>query len=139
MKKLMLVFCIFLTVSSIWAYFSDDDDFVLGCYSYLKPFTDQAAMNNALLDYMQSAHYNSTIWNLYSNLSLGNTLLTNITNHRLDSFITDYYNGFSGDLVPEIYIAGRMTHWEASAVFSDQKFPALQQELVGRICCSEKA
>jgi hypothetical protein len=42
------------------------------------------------------------------------------------------------DLIPEIYTSRRVTHGSATAVFSDQKFPALQQELVGRICCSEK-
>nr|MDK2851501.1 hypothetical protein [Candidatus Cloacimonadota bacterium] len=42
------------------------------------------------------------------------------------------------DLIPEIYTSRRVTHESATAVFSDQKFPALQQELDGRICCSEK-
>src|SRR5690554_5552293 len=43
-----------------------------------------------------------------------------------------------GDLIPEIYTSRRVTHESVTAVFSDQKFPALQQELDGRICCSEK-
>jgi len=42
------------------------------------------------------------------------------------------------DLIPEIYAIGRVTHWNANAVFSDKKIPALQQEHIGRICCSEK-
>jgi hypothetical protein len=42
------------------------------------------------------------------------------------------------DLIPEIYTSSRVTPRSATAVFSDQKFPALQQELDGRICCSEK-
>ena len=44
----------------------------------------------------------------------------------------------ASDLIPEIYTSRRVTHESATAVFSDQKFPALQQELDGRICCSEK-
>jgi len=42
------------------------------------------------------------------------------------------------DLIPEIYTSSRVTPSSATAVFFDQKFPALQQELDGRICCSEK-
>ena len=45
---------------------------------------------------------------------------------------------YTVDLIPEIYTSRRVTHESATAVFSDQKFPALQQELDGRICCSEK-
>jgi hypothetical protein len=46
--------------------------------------------------------------------------------------------GIGNDLIPEIYTSRRVTHGSATAVFSDQKFPALQQKLDGRICCSEK-
>ena len=46
--------------------------------------------------------------------------------------------GYDSDLIPEIYTSRRVTHGSATAVFSDQKFPAIQQKLDGRICCSEK-
>jgi len=42
------------------------------------------------------------------------------------------------ELTSEIYIIGMVILWNTSTVFSDQKFSALQQEHIVRICCSEK-
>ena len=93
-KPLFLVLCLFIGCS-LWSYYSDQ--FVVGCYSDLKPNSWSTSLNNNLLTKMQAAHYNASICENTENspnLPLMSSLLTAFHDHSIDPLLVDYHNGY---------------------------------------------
>jgi len=121
MQKVLLTLFLVLLIGVAWAYYSDEDGFLLGCYSYFNP-DNTNQNNNDILDYMQNARYNATIWSsLYNDLTNTNALLLNAgSTHRIDSFVSDYYTAYdnNGDLTTAgTYALSTGNNWKLEAEY----------------------
>lgn len=117
-KALFLIACI-IVVGNLWSYLSDN--FVVGCYSNLKPWN--TSVNSVMLDKMQAAHYNVSIWEnteTTADVSLTDALLLDHYNHGLDSYLVDYFSNYntSGDLTSAgAHTISTGNYWKFEAEF----------------------
>jgi|GEM_PF-6387017 len=90
MKSLLMA--IFLLALAALGYSVGSDDFTIGCYTYMKAWDTNSAVNNELRTYMQNAGFNLAMWETNDpNTSYSSTLINELRVSGIDSYLCDYY------------------------------------------------
>ena len=97
MKSVFLVIVLIVLINTIGAISSDE--FLIGCYSYLKARSIYAAFNDSMITRMKNAHYNASIWETDENkdglITDTNNLIDRFNKHNISSFIIDYSSSYN--------------------------------------------
>ena len=96
MKTLIIILFFMLFASTMVAQVSED--FLIGCYSYMKALPAYEAFHDSVITYLDDAYYNATMFETYeSSISYTNTLIGKLSAKSIDSYLCDYYWDHNAD------------------------------------------
>jgi hypothetical protein len=102
--KTIIVFLLFVVISTaIVAQVSDD--FLVGCYSYMKAWPDYSAFHDSIIGYLRNANYNGTMFETNDpDVNYTNGLINRLSAQGIDSYLCDYY--WDKDSVTDVITSG---------------------------------
>jgi len=121
MKSIITVLMFLAMATSGYAITADD--FIIGCYTYMKAWQANSAVNDSLRNYMEDAGFNLAMWETNDpSTNYSSTLINSLHNSGIDSYLCDYYWNYDEDpaaITSGTHAISTGNNWRFEAEYDD--------------------